>query len=81
MKKIQNTRGDTDDSSDMIGIQVPVIDDITETVGTSGASIANVNEYSARLIFNTSAVLTAGQGVQGRGNNATTTSILVDSRH
>lgn len=46
LKKVQNTRGKTDDSSDMIGIQVPVIDDITGTEGTIRYSGVN---WHARL--------------------------------
>jgi membrane protein implicated in regulation of membrane protease activity len=49
LKKIQNSRGKTDDSSDMIGLQVPVIDDITTTVGTIRYSGVN---WHARLADN-----------------------------
>lgn len=46
LKKMQNSRSQTDNSSDMIGLQVPVIDDITKKTGTVRYSGVN---WHARL--------------------------------
>ncbi len=49
LKKVQNKRPKTDNSSDMIGLQVPVIEDITKTAGTIRYSGVN---WNARLADN-----------------------------
>ncbi|ALO36295.1 acriflavin resistance protein [Colwellia sp. MT41] len=46
LKKMQNSRSKTDDSSDMIGLQVPVSDDITKASGSIRYSGLN---WPARL--------------------------------
>ncbi len=50
LKKMQNSRSQTDTSSDMIGLQVPVIDDITKKAGTIRYSGVN---WHARLADHT----------------------------
>lgn len=50
LKKMQNNRPKTDNSSDMIGLQVPVIDDITKKSGTIRYSGVN---WHARLAEHT----------------------------
>ncbi len=63
LKSLQNSKGKTDNSSDMVGLQVPVSTDITATAGTirySGinwqarladdANVALINEQSQCLI-------------------------------
>jgi membrane protein implicated in regulation of membrane protease activity len=46
LKAMQNSRTKTDDSSDMIGLQVPVFDDITKEAGSIRYSGVN---WNARL--------------------------------
>lgn len=49
LKNLQNSRSKTDDSSDMIGLQVPVIDDITKSAGSIRYSGIN---WNARIAEN-----------------------------
>lgn len=46
LKSMQNSRSKTDDSSDMIGLQVPVVDDVTNAEGSIRYSGLN---WNARL--------------------------------
>jgi len=60
LKKMQNSRRKTDDSSDMIGLQVPACDDITKTTGSVRYSGVN---WNARLAENVEVEVIANNSI------------------
>ena len=60
LKRLQNSRSNTDDASDMIGVQVPVADDVTNAGGSIRYSGLN---WPARLAEGVDVELIEGKSI------------------